>query len=91
VHIHGTEGRISLGIPFNIPPDLPTTVDITAGGRPPVHPDTQTMTFPPADQYTVEVEAFGRAVLDGEPVPIPPEDGVANLRVIEQIVAAAEG
>ena len=24
VHVYGTDGRISVGIPFNIPPDRPT-------------------------------------------------------------------
>jgi hypothetical protein len=28
-------------------------------------------------------------VLDDRPIPVPPEDAVANLRVIERIVAAA--
>ena len=30
-----------------------------------------------------------RAVLDGHPLPTPPSDAVANLRVIEAIFAAA--
>ena len=30
------------------------------------------------------------AILDGTPPPVPPEDGVANLRVIERIFAAAD-
>jgi len=29
-------------------------------------------------------------VLDGGPVPLPPEDSIANMRVIEAVVAAAE-
>lgn len=89
VHIYGTEGRISVEIPFNIPPDRPTNVFVTAGGDPPVRPDTRVMTFDPADQYTIEAERFARAVLDDEPIPIPPEDAVANMRVIETIFRAA--
>jgi predicted dehydrogenase len=88
VHIVGTEGRISIGIPFNIPPDRPTEVFVTHGGEPPVAPATQTLTFPTADPYTVEAEAFARAILDGTPTPTPPHDAVANLRVIEAIFAA---
>ena len=38
VHVYGTEGRLSVGIPFNIPPDRPTEVFVTAGGDPPVAP-----------------------------------------------------
>ena len=89
VHVYGTEGRISIGIPFNIPPDRPTHVYVTQGGDPPVAPHTETMTFPTADPYTVEIERFAAAILDGAPTPLPPTDAVANMRVIEAILAAA--
>jgi predicted dehydrogenase len=85
VHIYGTLGRISIGIPFNIPPDRPTQVFVTAGGDPPVDPDTEVLTFEVKDPYTAEVEQFAAAILDGLPMPVPPEDAVANLRVIERI------
>jgi len=89
VHIYGTRGRISIGIPFNIPPDRPTEVFVSVGGDPPVAPDTRVLTFDVADPYTVETERFAAAVLDGQPAPVPPEDAVANLRVLERIFAAA--
>jgi predicted dehydrogenase len=90
VHVFGTEGRISVGIPFNIPPDLPTQVFLTSGGDPPVNPHTQVMRFDPADQYTIQAESFARAILDDEPVPLPPEDSVANMRVIDRIFEIGE-
>jgi len=90
VHVYGTEGRISIGIPFNIPPDRPTQVYVTAGGDPPVAPATETLTFDTADPYTVQAERFAAAILDGTPVPVDPSDAVANLRVIEAIFANAE-
>ena len=90
VHIYGTTGRVSIGIPFNIPPDRPTEVYVSAGGDPPVAPDTRVLTFEVADPYTVEAERFAAAVLDGQPAPVPPEDAVANLRVIERVFEAAE-
>ena len=85
VHIYGTEGRISLEIPFNIPPDRPTRVSLTAGGDPPVRPDTEVLTFEPANEYTIQAERFAAAVLDGGQAPIPPSDAVGNLRVIEEL------
>ena len=88
VDIYGTQGRISIAIPFNIPPDRPTKVLVTAGGDPPVAPDVEVLTFPTVDPYTAETEAFTTAVLDGAPTPVPPEDAVANLRVLERIFAA---
>ena len=89
VDIYGTTGRISIGIPFNIPPDRPTSVFLTAGGDPPVAPATEVLEYPTADPYAVEFERFATAVLDGGPTPVPPEDAVANLRVIDAIFAAA--
>jgi predicted dehydrogenase len=85
VDIYGTEGRISIGIPFNIPPDRPTQVFLTRGGEPPVNPATEVLTFETADPYTVEAERFAAAILDDLPTPVPPEDAIANLRVIERI------
>jgi predicted dehydrogenase len=89
VDIYGTRGRISVGIPFNIPPDRPTHVFLTAGGDPPVAPLTETLTFPSRDAYGAEADAFASVVLDGEPLPVPPEDAVANLRVMEEIFSVA--
>jgi len=90
VHIYGTEGHISVGIPFNIPPDRGTHVFLTHGGEPPVAPDVERFTFETADPYGVEADAFADAVLDGAPLPTEPEDAVANMRVIERVVEAAE-
>lgn len=91
VEILGSGGRIEVEIPFNIPIDRPTRIQLYRGGDPPVDPAVETFTFPPADQYTLQAEAFGRAVLDGEPLAHPPADGVANMKVIEAVFAAAAG
>jgi predicted dehydrogenase len=88
VDVYGTGGRISIPIPFNIPPDRPTHVHVTAGGDPPIAPATETLTFPTADPYAIEAERFAEAVLDGVPLPTPPEDAVANLRAMERLFAA---
>jgi predicted dehydrogenase len=89
VSIYGTGGRIEIDIPFNIPPDRPTRIRVSHGGEPPVSPLTEVITFEPADPYSVEAAAFATAVLDGRPLPVPPADAVANLRVIERIFEAA--
>ncbi|MES2210235.1 MAG: Gfo/Idh/MocA family oxidoreductase [Chloroflexota bacterium] len=90
VHIYGTDGRISIDIPFNIPPRLPVSIRITHGGQPPVAPATESMTFPAADPYAVQAGRFAAAVLDGQPVPVPPSDAAANLRVMERLFEAGE-
>ena len=65
VDVYGSDGRISIGIPFNIPPDRPTQVFVTKGGDPPVAPATETLTFETKDPYAAEAERFAEAVLDG--------------------------
>ena len=87
VHVYGTNGRISIEIPFNIPPDRPTRIFVTAGGDPPVAPATETLTFETADPYACEADRFADSVLDGVPLPVEPEDAVANLLVIEALFA----
>jgi predicted dehydrogenase len=89
VSIYGTTGRIEIEIPFNIPPDRPTRVFVTAGGDPPVAPATEILEFAPADPYGVEADRFAEAALDGAPLPLSGEDSVANMRVIERLFAAA--
>jgi predicted dehydrogenase len=89
VHIYGTTGRISVGIPFNIPPDRATEIFVTSGGNPPVAPATETLTFDAADPYTVQAEVFAAAVLDGTPLPFAPSDAIANMRVIDLLFETA--
>jgi predicted dehydrogenase len=90
VHIYGTTGRISIEIPFNIPPDRPTRIFVTSGGDPPVAPNTEVLTFDAADAYAAEAERFADTVLDGASIPVPPSDAIANLRVIEAIFQVAD-
>jgi predicted dehydrogenase len=89
VHIVGERGRIDIEIPFNIPPDRPTRIRITAGGDPPAAPSTEVRTFAAADAYTLQAEAFARAVIDDTAVPVPLTDAVANQQVIDTILASA--
>jgi predicted dehydrogenase len=42
------------------------------------------------DQYTLQGDNFSQAILNNTPVPTSIEDAVANMRVIEAIVASAK-
>jgi len=86
VQIVGSEGRIEIEIPFNIPRDRETRIFVTSGGEPPVAPATETITFPAANAYTIEAELFGEAILTGGAYPVGPEDAIANMRVIDAIL-----
>ncbi|HEX2153814.1 MAG TPA: Gfo/Idh/MocA family oxidoreductase [Acidimicrobiia bacterium] len=91
VAIEGTEGRLVVEIPFNIPPDVPTRILHVAGGEPPVAPRVEIHEIGASNQYGIQAELFSKAIREDTPVPTPPEDAVANLRVIERIFADAAG
>jgi len=89
VHFFGTRGRIEIEIPFNAPNDRPTRLFVDAAG------DLSscaiaTETFPTADQYTLQGDAFARAVFDNTEAPVPLEDSIGNMAVIEAIFRSAE-
>jgi predicted dehydrogenase len=91
VEILGTEGRLVVEIPFNIPVDRPTRVLEVKGGDPPVAPGIQIHEIPAANPYAIQADAFSQAIRSGSPAPLPPDDAVANLEVIERIFADAAG
>jgi predicted dehydrogenase len=89
MNVLGTKGRIELEIPYNIPPDEPSRIRIDDGsqlaGR-----AAKTEEFPAVDQYTIQGDAFSRAILDNTEVPVPLEDALANMTVISGVFRAAE-
>ena len=91
VHLIGTTGRLLVEIPFNIPPDLPTRIVHAAGGDPPVAPGIDVIEIPAADPYSAQCDAFSAAIRNGSDVPIPPQDAVANMAVIDRILEGSSG
>jgi len=89
VHFFGTRGRIEIEIPFNAPPDRPTRLFIDDGGDLSGAGIT-TETFPVCDQYTLQGDAFSKAVMDDADVPVPLEDAIANMAVIGAILQSAQ-
>ena len=89
VHLVGTAGRMLVEIPFNIPPGLGTRILLFSGGDPPVSPGLEVHEVEAGDQYGIQADAFSRSIRDGGPVPTDPQDAVANLEVMERIVADA--
>jgi predicted dehydrogenase len=85
----GTKGRIEIEIPFNAPPDRPCRIliddgrDVFGGG-------ITVEEFLVCDQYTLQGDAFSRAVREGGEVPGSLEDAIRNMAVIEAIFRSAE-
>ncbi len=86
VHILGTEGRLLVDIPFNIPWDEPTRLLLTKGGEHPVSPNTKVLTIPAANMYTIQGDMFSKAILDNTEGPIPLSDALHNMAVIETLL-----
>ena len=88
VNIFGTKGRIEIEIPFNAPPDRPCRILID-DGHDVFGSGVTTEALPVCDQYTLQGDAFSLAVLEGTAVPVPIEDAVKNMAVIEAIFRSA--
>jgi predicted dehydrogenase len=88
IHFLGTRGRIEIEIPCNAPPDRPTRLFIDASGD--LFGGGITMeTFPVCDQYTLQGDAFSKAVLEDGESPVSVEDAIKNMAVIEAIFRSA--
>jgi predicted dehydrogenase len=85
----GTTGRIEIEIPFNAPPDRACRIFID-DGRDVFGGGIRIETIPVCDQYTVQGDAFSMAIREGGEVPVPLEDGIANMAVIEAVFRAGE-
>ncbi len=68
-------GRIEVEIPFNAPPDRETRIWVNDAEE---H-------FPICDQYALQADAFARAVRGEGAVPVPPEDSLRTMAVIEAL------
>jgi len=85
----GTKGRIEIEIPFNAPPDRGCRLFID-DGRDVFGGGIRIETIPVCDQYTVQGDAFSRAIREGSEVPVPLEDAIGNMAVIEAVFRAGE-
>jgi predicted dehydrogenase len=86
VHIIGSKAHLTVELPFNVPPDRPMRLLITPGW-PAQAPEA--IQVPAANQYGLQGDAFARAVIDGEVLATPPENGLGNLAVIEALRESA--
>jgi predicted dehydrogenase len=81
----GTSGRVEIEIPWNAPNDRPCRIFIgDTTGAPKVEE------FPVVDQYTIQGDEFSRAIRGARDVPVPLEDAIKNMAVIEAIFKAAD-
>jgi predicted dehydrogenase len=84
VQICGTEGRIEIQIPFNATPGGAMRI-LLDDGTSLEGASISAETLPACDQYTLQGEAFSRAVRGEIDLPYGVEDAVANMRVIDAL------
>lgn len=82
---HGEGGLIRLTAPFNARVFGEARVELHQNGQ-----DVLCRRFPAADQYKLQVEAFGRSVRDGSSFPCPLEFSKGTQEMIDAALASAE-
>ena len=85
----GTKGRIEMEVPFNAPSERQTHIFVD-DGRDVFGSGVTTETFPVCDQYTIQGDAFSRAVRGEGEVPVSIEDAIQNMAVIEAVLRSGE-
>ena len=88
MHFVGTTGRIEVEVPFNAPNDRPCRLWLDHGEL--AQDERELIEIPTCDQYGVMMDAFAKAILDGAAQPVPLEDSLKNMRVIDTAFRAAE-
>jgi predicted dehydrogenase len=90
VTLFGTDARIEVEIPFNLPPDRRGRLRIDEG-KSLDGSGGEWIECKAADQYTIQGDEVSAAILRGKPAPYPLEDSLANMRVIDAVFASAKG
>jgi predicted dehydrogenase len=68
--------------------DKPTRIYIHDGSNLAGH-DAEVVEFPVCDQYTIQGDLFSRAILENRATPIPLNDAVKNMKVIDALFRSA--
>ena len=89
VQVFGTRGKLEVEIPFNAPPDRPCRLFVDRQGDL-FGQGVETIEIPACDQYTLQGDAFSRAILERSEVPYPLELSVKNMAIIDAVVRSAE-
>jgi len=88
VQILGTRARLEIEIPYNAPVDRPCNMFVTQGDL--FKRDMVTISIQECDQYTIQGDCFSKAIIEDHSQPVPLEDSVQNMRVIDAVFKSAE-
>jgi predicted dehydrogenase len=85
----GTQGRIGIERPFNPSTEEPTHILFDDGGDP-SGAGTAIETIETCDQFTIQGDLCSKAIREGGEVPVPLEDAMHNMAVIDAVFRSAE-
>jgi predicted dehydrogenase len=89
VQIYGTSGRIELPIPFSPPSDWRARI-LVDDGRDVLGGGLETIELDPVDQFTRQADRFAEAIRGMGDVPVPLEDAIGNMAVMDAIFKSIE-
>jgi predicted dehydrogenase len=89
MQVLGTKGRIDIEVPYNIPPDRPSRIFVDDGSAL-AGANARMEEFPTVDQYTLQGDAFSRAIQEHLEVPVPLENALDNMKVIDAAFRSGE-
>ena len=87
--ILGTRGRIGVEIPWSMPHERPSRLVVEDSARP-AGQAAEEIWFPACDQWGVHCDRFCEAIAMGQPAPVPIEDAVANMSVIDALFRSSQ-
>ncbi|TAK17015.1 MAG: Gfo/Idh/MocA family oxidoreductase [Acidobacteria bacterium] len=88
VTLFGSDARLEIEIPFNLPPDRKGRLRID-DGRTLDGSGGQWIDCKAADQYALQGDEFSAAILRRRPAPYPLEDSLANMRAIDAVFGSS--
>jgi predicted dehydrogenase len=88
VALMGGKGRISFDVPWSPYTDRPTRLIIDRSEQL-EEPMVEAVAFEPCNQYTLLAEGFSQAAKSGAAAPLPLEDSVKNMAVLDALARSA--
>jgi predicted dehydrogenase len=89
VQILGSKGHVDVEHAFN--PTAQRVSELVVETSPRLEtPAPERLEFPAVDQYALLAELFARAALTGAPAPVPLEESIANMAVLDALRKSAE-
>jgi predicted dehydrogenase len=84
VQVFGDKGSVDIEIPFNPLPERPARIQVDRTGDF-SGSGIETIEFPICNQYTLQGDAFSRAIREGSEPPTPLSDSLRNMAVIDAV------